>query len=159
MTGENAGGLKTHAEMALQFCIMFSTSVFQLVLLSPDAKEKPFKEGKVSDRWVLNIREAKTTKLNLTINSTVTENKFRCLKIMIIKGYIGLKWHLTVIFKISKFIQSIGSISPLNFYLCRIFWKNLRVKLEMQILFKLWPSGNDSAVFVSAKYLTLEALY
>jgi len=35
----------------------------------------------------------------------------------------------------------------------------LSVKLEIQILFKLQPCGNDSAVFVFAKYLTVEALY
>lgn len=49
MTEENAGCLKLHAEMALQFRILFSSSVFQLVMLFPNAKENAFMEDKVSD--------------------------------------------------------------------------------------------------------------
>lgn len=49
MTKENAGCLKLHAEMALQFRILFSSSVFQLVMLFPNAKENAFMEDKVSD--------------------------------------------------------------------------------------------------------------
>lgn len=59
MTAENAGCLKTHTKMALQFCIMISTSGFQLVLLSPNAKENPFMEVEVSDSWVLSTRDQK----------------------------------------------------------------------------------------------------
>lgn len=48
-TGENAGSLDQHTEMVLQFCSLFSSSVFHLVMLSPNGKEKALMEGKISD--------------------------------------------------------------------------------------------------------------